>query len=53
MQRVVGIGGVFFRARDPEALRRWYGEHLGMVVEDFGDTTFVRGKPLRVWQPPS
>lgn len=30
MERVDGIGGVFFRARDPEALRRWYAEHLGL-----------------------
>ena len=30
MERVTGIGGVFFRARDPEALKRWYEEHLGV-----------------------
>lgn len=30
MQRVDGIGGVFFRARDPEALGHWYEEHLGV-----------------------
>ncbi len=27
---VLGIGGLFFRARDPEALAEWYREHLGM-----------------------
>jgi predicted enzyme related to lactoylglutathione lyase len=27
---VHGIGGLFFRARDPEALRAWYREHLGV-----------------------
>jgi catechol 2,3-dioxygenase-like lactoylglutathione lyase family enzyme len=27
---VVGMGGYFFRARDPEALRAWYREHLGV-----------------------
>lgn len=26
----VAIGGVFFRARDPETLGRWYAEHLGV-----------------------
>lgn len=31
MERVTGIGGVFFRARDPEALSRWYAEHLGVA----------------------
>jgi glyoxylase I family protein len=28
---VTRIGGFFFRARDPEALNRWYAEHLGVV----------------------
>ena len=32
MAKVTGIGGFFFRARDPEALNRWYGEHLGVVM---------------------
>ncbi len=27
---VTGIGGVFFKAEDPDALRAWYGEHLGI-----------------------
>lgn len=30
MERVTGIGGFFFQARDPEALSRWYAEHLGI-----------------------
>ncbi|MEM7044190.1 MAG: VOC family protein, partial [Pseudomonadota bacterium] len=30
MERVTGIGGVFFRARDPDALARWYQTHLGI-----------------------
>src|SRR5690554_1869280 len=30
MERVTGIGGVFFRARDPESLQRWYADHLGV-----------------------
>jgi predicted enzyme related to lactoylglutathione lyase len=31
MERALGIGGVFFRARDAEALNRWYAEHLGVA----------------------
>ena len=27
---VMGIGGVFFRAKDPEALGAWYDKHLGV-----------------------
>lgn len=26
-----GIGGLFFRARDPQALARWYEEHFGIA----------------------
>ncbi len=29
MAKAVGFGGVFLKARDPEALSRWYAEHLG------------------------
>jgi predicted enzyme related to lactoylglutathione lyase len=31
MEKVTGIGGLFFRARDPAALSRWYQEHLGVM----------------------
>ena len=30
MNRVIGIGGVFFKSRDPAALISWYEKHLGM-----------------------
>ena len=30
MEKVTGIGGLFFRAKDPESLARWYEEHLGV-----------------------
>jgi predicted enzyme related to lactoylglutathione lyase len=29
MERVIGIGGLFFRAQNPRALNAWYAEHLG------------------------
>lgn len=32
MERVTGIGGFFFRARDPEALAIWYEERLGVTT---------------------
>jgi catechol 2,3-dioxygenase-like lactoylglutathione lyase family enzyme len=35
-QRVLGLGGVFVRARDPAALAAWYREQLGFDVHDFG-----------------
>jgi predicted enzyme related to lactoylglutathione lyase len=36
MARVTGIGGVFFKARDPKALAAWYETNLGMKLEGFG-----------------
>lgn len=30
MERVNGIGGLFFRAKDPKALADWYEQHLGV-----------------------
>ena len=38
--RVVGIGGIFFKARDPDALRAWYRDHLGLPVTEWGGVTF-------------
>ena len=36
MARVVGIGGVMVKARDPQALRAWYRDALGMDVQSWG-----------------
>ena len=31
-EKVTGIGGFFFRAKDPKALAKWYADHLGITV---------------------
>ena len=41
MKRVTGIGGIFFHAKDPVALRAWYQEHLGIDVQEWGGTAFT------------
>lgn len=51
---VLGIGGLFFRARDPDALTAWYKDHLGVgagcAAEGTGDpdqwTWKVQGGPV-------
>lgn len=40
MERVTGIGGIFFKAQDKKALLEWYKEHLGIAVEEWGGTAF-------------
>lgn len=40
MKRVTGIGGIFFKARDPVALREWYRRHLGIALEAWGGAVF-------------
>jgi predicted enzyme related to lactoylglutathione lyase len=32
MEKVAGIGGLFFRAHDPKALGNWYQQHLGIAL---------------------
>jgi catechol 2,3-dioxygenase-like lactoylglutathione lyase family enzyme len=41
MERVIGIGGIFFKAREPAKLAAWYREHLGVeIVASFGGAVF-------------
>ena len=49
MTRVTGIGGIFFKAKDPKALQAWYKQHLGVDVKPWGGAAFrwtdADGKP--------
>jgi predicted enzyme related to lactoylglutathione lyase len=47
---VTGIGGVFFRSRDPKSLLAWYAEHLGVPVQDDGYVVFAESRDT-VWSP--
>ncbi|MBT8214105.1 MAG: VOC family protein [Acidimicrobiia bacterium] len=54
MARVTGIGGVFFKSRDPEGLTAWYQEHLGLPVDDEGFVVLKWGGEVAgstVWGP--
>ena len=35
MKNITGIGGFFFRSENPEALKAWYIEQLGIDIENF------------------
>jgi predicted enzyme related to lactoylglutathione lyase len=55
---VIGMGGYFFRAKDPESLKAWYREHLGVGggcgTDDSGNSNewlwYHRGGPM-VFEP--
>ncbi len=34
--RVTGIGGIFFKCKDPKKLKQWYETHLGFVTNQYG-----------------
>ncbi len=34
--RVTGIGGIFFKCKNPKAVREWYAAHLGLHTNDYG-----------------
>ena len=51
MERVLGIGGVFFKAKDPKGLGAWYAKHLGLPIEEsFGGAIFT-GDGMTPWTP--
>ena len=56
MAKVLGVGGVFFKSRDPEGLGSWYQKWLGIEIEPaFGGTCFFPEKlpqgAYTVWAP--
>ena len=58
-ERVTGIGGVFFKAKDPKALSAWYHDKLGIQFEKEGLFSLFRWKDhndatkagTTVWSP--
>jgi catechol 2,3-dioxygenase-like lactoylglutathione lyase family enzyme len=36
MKRVTGIGGLFFKSKDPDKTKQWYKKHLGLPVNEWG-----------------
>jgi predicted enzyme related to lactoylglutathione lyase len=38
MEKVTGIGGIFFKSKDPKAINEWYKTHLGFATTPYGTT---------------
>jgi len=57
MAKVTGIGGFFFKSGDPQAIRRWYRDLMGIEVQPWGGAQFLfnrRDRPgigYTVWSP--
>lgn len=56
MNRVTGIGGIFFKSNDPEKLKAWYRDHFGIatgpdhgVVFDWREAKQPEQKGRTVW----
>jgi len=57
MKKVTGIGGIFFKAKDPKAINEWYKKHLGFNTTPYGTSFEWRQKEdsakegLTQWNP--
>jgi len=40
--KVTGIGGIFFRSKNPKEISSWYGKNLGLAIDDYGSPFEVR-----------
>lgn len=57
MKRVTGIGGIFFKCKDPDKMKEWYKSHLGLETTQYGvnfewrDEADPSKKGSTVWSP--
>ena len=57
MRRVTGIGGIFFKSKNPQKAREWYNKHLGLNTNNYGslfefrDADNPENKNYLQWSP--
>ena len=58
MKKVTGVGGIFFKCKDPKKMTEWYKENLGLNANPWGGATFEwyegtdsTKKGQTLWQP--
>ena len=55
--KVTGIGGIFFRSKNPKETSEWYGKNLGLAIDEYGSAFEFRNanKPDEInylrWSP--
>ncbi len=57
MKKVTGIGGIFFKTKNPGIMKEWYNKNLGLVTNEYGSVFEFRSsdepekKGYSVWSP--
>jgi predicted enzyme related to lactoylglutathione lyase len=57
MKKVTGIGGIFFKCKDPNKMKEWYQKHLGLNTSQYGasfewyEDAEGKKKGLTQWSP--
>lgn len=57
MKRVTGVGGIFFKSKDPKQTKDWYAKHLGLTIDNYGgsfewrDAENPEKKGSTIWSP--
>jgi predicted enzyme related to lactoylglutathione lyase len=57
MKKVTGIGGIFFKCKDPNKVKEWYKTHLGLDTNEYGaefewrDAEDPTKKGSTIWSP--
>ena len=57
MKRVTGIGGIFFKCKNPDNVKKWYDKHLGIKSDQYGGAFIWREhndpdhKGYTAWSP--
>ncbi len=44
IKRVTGLGGFFFKTRNPDKIKKWYNNHLGLDTDQYGCTFWWKDK---------
>ncbi|SHI63505.1 VOC family protein [Pseudozobellia thermophila] len=49
--RVTGLGGFFFKTKDPDKIKNWYKRHLGLNTDTYGCTFWWKDQEGTQWSP--
>lgn len=55
--RVTGIGGIFIKYDNPDSIKQWYADHLGIKMEEYGtsfewrNSQYPERKGYTLWSP--